>query len=92
MGLCVNDIKAFDDIWVLNTLHDLYLTIKFYRRIYLLAMSLGDDFDSKASLRSVHVMCKPYFAKGSLSDFFTQDIVSNFPSLRLWFCLTFKSL
>ena len=90
--LCVNDIKAFDDIWVLNTLHDLYLTIPFYWRINLLAISLGDDFDSVAFLRSVHVMCESYFTKSSLPDFFTQDIVSNFPSLRLRFCLTFKGL
>ena len=71
MSFSVDDLDALDDIWMLHTLHDLYLSIKIDFGVFLVVLLFGDDLDSISLFRPIDVVAKSDFSKCSLSNSFT---------------------
>ena len=71
MGFSVDDLDALDDIWMLHTLHDLYLSIKIDFGVFLVVLLFGDDLDSINLFRSIDVVTKSDFSKCSFANSFT---------------------
>ena len=70
MGFSVDDLDALDDIWMLHTLHDLYLSIKIDFGVFLVVLLFGDDLDGINLFRPIDVVAKSDFSKCSFSNSF----------------------
>ena len=71
MSFSVDDLDALDDIWMLYTLNDLYLSIKIDFGVFLVVLLFGDDLDSISLFRPIDVVAKSDFSKCSFSNSFT---------------------